>query len=149
MIIGAHFISDIFGGVIVAYLSTIFVRNKFFSKNKLFDLKEKIYTPKDEIEQIFGYVNKIFKNIFSLYLNFNFYFKTLTITLLLSILFFLFPNLDITVSGLFYGQDGSFIASESDWFIYFIRKFFEFKFPHHPGPPLKKIRFIEFFGSTN
>ena len=122
VIIGAHFISDVFGGVIVAYLSTIFVRNKFSSKNKLFDLKETTHTPKDEIEQIFGHINKIFKNIFSLYLNFNFYFKTLTITLLLSILFFLFPNLDITVSGLFYGQDGSFIASESDWFIYFIRK---------------------------
>ena len=42
--------------------------------------------------------------------------------LALSIIFFLFPNIDITVSGLFFGQDGSFLASEQDWFIYFIRK---------------------------
>ena len=42
--------------------------------------------------------------------------------LLLSIIFFLFPSIDITVSGLFFGQDGSFLASEDDWLIYFIRK---------------------------
>ncbi len=122
VIIGAHFISDIFGGVLVAYLCTIFVRKKFFIKNKLFDFKDNLYTPKDEVGQIFKKLNKIYNNIFSLYLNFNFYFKTLSITLALSIIFFLFPNLDITVSGLFFGQDGTFIASEKDWFIYFIRK---------------------------
>ena len=122
VIIGAHFISDIFGGVLVAYLCTIFVRNKFSKNNKLFNLKEKFYLSKDEVNQIFKNLNKIFQNIFSIYLNFNFYFKTLTITLILSIIFFLFPNLDITVSGLFFGQDGSFIASEADWFIYLIRK---------------------------
>ena len=122
VIIGAHFISDIFGGVLVAYLCTIFVRNKFSKNNKLFNFKENFYLSKDEIKQIFKNLNKIFLNIFSIYLNFNFYFKTLTITLILSIIFFLFPNLDITVSGLFFGQDGSFIASEADWFIYLIRK---------------------------
>ena len=122
VIIGAHFVSDIFGGVLVAYLCTIFVRNKFSKKNKLFYFKEKSYLSIDEVNKIFKNLEKIFQNIFFIYLNFNFYFKTLTITLILSIIFFLFPNLDITVSGLFFGQDGSFIASETDWFIYLIRK---------------------------
>ena len=122
VIIGAHFVSDIFGGILVAYICTIFVRKKLFKKNKLFNFKDDLYISKDEVTQIFSNINKIFNNIFSLYLNFNFYFKTLTLTLVLSIIFFLFPNLDITVSGLFYGNDGSFIASENDWFIYFIRK---------------------------
>jgi membrane-associated phospholipid phosphatase len=122
VIIGAHFISDIFGGVLVAYLCTIFVRNKFSKNNKLFNFKENYYLSKDEVNQIFENLDKIFQNIFSLYLSFNFYFKTLTVTLILSIVFFLFQNLDITVSGLFFGQDGSFIASEEDWFIYLIRK---------------------------
>ena len=122
VIIGAHFISDIFGGVLVAYLCTIFMRNKYSKNNKLFKTSENLHGSNDEVNQIFNKCKKIFENIFSLYLNFNFYLKILTITLILSILFFLFPNLDITVSGLFFGQDGSFIASESDWFIYFIRK---------------------------
>ena len=42
--------------------------------------------------------------------------------LLLSIIFFLFPNIDITISGLFFGQDGKFLANEQNWFVFFIRK---------------------------
>ena len=122
VIIGAHFVSDIFGGVLVSYLCTIFIRHKFYQKNKLFNLNERFYVSNDEVNQIFNKLKMVFFSIFSLYLNFNFYLKTLTITLILSIIFFLFPNLDITISGLFFGQDGKFIASESDWFIYFIRK---------------------------
>ena len=122
VIIGAHFISDIFGGVLVAYLCTIFVRNKFHKNNKIFVFNNDLYSCKDEVNYIFEIFNKIFQNIFALYLNFNFYLKTLTITLILSIIFFIFPNLDITVSGLFFSQDGDFIGSENNWFIYFIRK---------------------------
>ena len=122
VIIGAHFISDVFGGILVAYLSCIFIRNKFTEKNRLFIKKENTYVVNREILRIFNFLNKVFENIFSLYLNFNFYLKMLTITLLLSITFFLFPNLDITVSGLFFGGNERFIATEQDWFIYFIRK---------------------------
>ena len=122
VIVGAHFISDIFGGALVAYLSSIFVSKKLATKNILFTIENEKLTPRSNVNIITSYIDNVYKSIFSLYLNFNFYFKTLTITLLLSIVFFLFPTLDITVSGLFFGQDGKFIANESDWFIYFIRK---------------------------
>ena len=122
VIVGAHFISDIFGGTLVAYLSTIFISKKLADKNKLFTTENDKLIPNNNVEIISSTIANLYQNIFSLYLNFNFYFKTLTITLLLSIVFFIFPSLDITVSGLFFGQDGKFIASESDWFIYFVRK---------------------------
>ena len=122
VIVGAHFISDIFGGALVAYLSSIFISKNLASKKILFTAEGEKLIPNSNVNIITSYIAKVYKNIFSLYLNFNFYFKTLTITLLLSIIFFLFPSLDITVSGLFFGQDGKFIATESDWFIYFIRK---------------------------
>ena len=122
VIVGAHFISDIFGGALVAYLSSIFISKNLASKKILFTTEAEKLIPNSNVNIISSYIAKVYKNIFSLYLNFNFYFKTLTITLLLSIIFFLFPSLDITVSGLFFGQDGKFIATESDWFIYFIRK---------------------------
>ena len=64
VIIVAHFISDIFGGVLVAYLCTIFVRNKFSKNNKLFNLKEKFYLSKDEVNQIFKNLNKIYEIIY-------------------------------------------------------------------------------------
>ncbi len=122
VIVGAHFISDIFGGTLVAYLSTIFISKKLANKKMLFLLENNKLIPIENVNMISSYIANLYSNIFSLYLNFNFYFKTLTITLLLSILFFLFPSLDTTVSGLFFGQNGKFIATESDWFIYFIRK---------------------------
>ena len=122
VIVGAHFISDIFGGTLVAYLSTIFISKKLADKNKLFTSENDKLIPNNNVDIISSNIVNFYQNIFSLYLNFNFYFKTLTITLLLSIVFFIFPSLDITVSGLFFGQDGKFIASESDWFIYFVRK---------------------------
>ncbi len=122
VIVGAHFISDIFGGVLVAYLSSIFVSKKLAIKKVLFKLDNEKLIPNSNVIIISIKLANVYKNIFSLYLGFNFYFKTLTLTLLLSIVFFLFPSLDITVSGLFYGQDSKFIASESNFFIYFIRK---------------------------
>ena len=122
VIVGAHFISDIFGGALVAYLTSILILKKLASKKILFIEENEKFFPNSNVNIISSYIGNVYKNIFSLYLNFNFYLKTLTITLLLSIAFFLFPSLDITVSGLFFGQDGKFIATESDWFIYFIRK---------------------------
>jgi membrane-associated PAP2 superfamily phosphatase len=74
------------------------------------------------VNLIYNSLEEKLKSIFSLYLSFNFYLKILATMLALSIIFFLFPNIDITISGLFFGQDGSFLASEQDWFIYFIRK---------------------------
>ncbi len=122
VIVGAHYVSDIFAGALVAYITTIFLRDKFFQRSKLFQSQDGILSSNENVNVIFKYVKKKLISLFSIYLDFNFYLKILAIMLILSIIFFLFPNIDITVSGLFFGQDGNFLASEQDWFIYFIRK---------------------------
>ena len=122
VIVGAHYVSDIFGGALAAYITSILLRDNFFQKSKLFQIDDGNILPNENVSIIFKSIEDKFKSLFSLYLDFNFYLKTLTLMLVLSIIFFLFPNIDITVSGLFFGEDGSFLASEQDWFIYFIRK---------------------------
>ncbi len=122
VIVGAHYVSDIFGGALVAYITSILLRDKFFQKSKLFQSDQGHLISNENVNLIFRSLEEKLKSLFSLYLGFNFYLKTLTLMLALSIIFFLFPNIDITVSGLFFGQDGYFLASEQDWFIYFIRK---------------------------
>ena len=122
VIVGAHYVSDIFGGALVAYITSIILRDKFFQKSKLFQSDQGYLISNENVNLIYNSLEEKLKSIFSLYLSFNFYLKILVIMLALSIIFFLFPNIDITVSGLFFGQDGSFLASEQDWFIYFIRK---------------------------
>ena len=122
VIVGAHYVSDIFGGALVAYITSILLRDKFFQKSKLFQSDQGHLISNENVNLIYRSFEEKLKSLFSLYLSFNFYLKTLTLMLALSIIFFLFPNIDITVSGLFFGQDGYFLASEQDWFIYFIRK---------------------------
>ncbi len=122
VIVGAHYVSDIFGGALVAYITSILLRDSFSQKSKLFQTHHGVLTPNENVDILFKIFEDKFKSLFSLYINFNFYLKTLTLMLVLSIIFFLFPNIDITVSGLFFGQDGNFLASEQDWFIYFVRK---------------------------
>ena len=122
VIVGAHYVSDIFGGALVAYITSILLREKFFQKSKLFQSDQGYLTSNENVNLIYKSFEEKLKSLFSLYLSFNFYVKILIIMLALSIIFFLFPNIDITVSGLFFGQDGSFLANEQDWFIYFIRK---------------------------
>ena len=123
VIVGAHYVSDIFGGALVAYITSILLRDKFFQKSKLFQSDQGYLISNENVNLIYNSLEEKLKSIFSLYLSFNFYLKILLVMMLaLSIIFFLFPNIDITVSGLFFGQDGSFLASEQDWFIYFIRK---------------------------
>ena len=122
VIVGAHYVSDIFGGALVAYITSILLREKFFQKSKLFQSDQGYLISNENVNLIYNSLEEKLKSIFSLYLSFNFYLKILVIMLALSIIFFLFPNIDITFSGLFFGQEGSFLASEQDWFIYFIRK---------------------------
>ena len=122
VIVGAHYVSDIFGGALVAYITSILLREKFFQKSKLFQSVQGNLISNENVNLIYRSIEEKLTSLFSLYLSFNFYLKTLSLMLALSIIFFLFPNIDITVSGLFFGQDGSFLASEQDWFIYFIRK---------------------------
>ena len=122
VIVGAHFVSDVFGGALIAYITTILLRDNFFQKSKLFQSNQGFLVSNENVDLIYNSFEEKLKSAFSLYLGFNFYLKILTIMLVLSIIFFLFPNIDITVSGLFFGKDGTFLASEQDWFIYFIRK---------------------------
>ena len=122
VIVGAHFVSDVFGGALIAYITTILLRDNFFQKSKLFQSNQGFLVSNENVNLIYNSFEEKLKSAFSLYLGFNFYLKILTIMLVLSIIFFLFPNIDITVSGLFFGKDGTFLASEQDWFIYFIRK---------------------------
>jgi len=122
VIVGAHYVSDIFGGALVAYITSILLRDQFFQKTKLFHSDQGYLISNENVNLIYRNLEEKLESLFSLYLSFNFYLKTLTLMLVLSIIFFLFPNIDITVSGLFFGQDGHFLASEQDWFIYFIRK---------------------------
>ena len=122
VIVGAHYVSDIFGGAFVAYITTILLRDNFFQKSKLFQSDQGILVSNEIVNSIYNRLEEKLKSSFSLFLGFNFYLRTLTLMLTLSIIFFLFPNIDITVSGLFFGKDGSFLASEHDWFIYFVRK---------------------------
>ena len=122
VIVGAHYVSDIFGGALVAYITSILLRDKFFQKSKLFQSDQGYLISNENVNLIYNSLEEKLKSLFSLYLSFNFYLKNTCLMLALSIIFFLFPNIDITVSGLFFGQDGSFLASEQDWFIYFIRK---------------------------
>ena len=122
VIVGAHFVSDVFGGALIAYITTILLRDNFFQKSKLFQSNQGFLVSNENVNLIYNSFEEKLKSAFSLYLGFNFYLKILIIMLVLSIIFFLFPNIDITVSGLFFGKDGTFLASEQDWFIYFIRK---------------------------
>ena len=122
VIVGAHYVSDIFGGALVAYITSILLREKFFQKSKLFQNDQGYLIPNENVNLFYNSLEEKLKSIFSLYLSFNFYLKIFVIMLALSIIFFLFPNIDITGSGLFFGQAGTFLASEQDWFIYFVRK---------------------------
>ena len=122
VIITAHFVSDIIAGAFVAYLVSILIRKKFLDREKLFTQVEGQIKPNKEVISFSNLIRKIYLNIFSIYLKFNFYWRFIIITLLISIVFFIFPNLDITFSGLFYSNSDQFIASEKTWFVYFVRK---------------------------
>ena len=122
VIITAHFVSDIIAGAFVSYLVSIYLGKYFLDRKKLFHQVEDQRKPNKEVLSFFNLIKKFYLNIFSIYLSFNFYWRFITITLLISIIFFFFPNLDITFSGLFFSNDNQFIASEKTWFIYFVRK---------------------------
>lgn len=122
VIVGAHYVSDIFGGALFSFIVSIILRDRFFQRSKLFILKNNKLVANDNVNNIFISLEKKFKNIFSIYISFNFYLRILTLTLILSIIFFLFPNIDVSISGLFFGQDNRFLAAEHDWFIILIRK---------------------------
>ena len=52
VIVGAHFISDIFGGALVAYLSTIFISKNLASKKILFIEENEKFLPNSNVNTI-------------------------------------------------------------------------------------------------
>ena len=122
VIISAHFLSDIIAGAFVSYLVANQLRKIFFNRGKLFINEGNLLKHNNEIDSFNLILQKYYLWILNIYLKFNFYWRFLTIMLLTSIVFFIFPSLDITVSGLFFLNNGVFIAAEHMWFIYLIRK---------------------------
>ena len=122
VIITEHFMSDIIAGAFIAYLVSIYLRKKFLVKGLLFIQESNFIKANNEVLKISNQIRKIYLNIFAIYLNLNFYWRYLIIILLLSILFFIFPNIDITFSGFFFTNQNEFMVSENTWFVYFVRK---------------------------
>jgi len=51
----------------------------------------------------------------------HYYLKYFLIIISISIIFFIFPTIDISVSGIFYKGSGSFFANSLDWNVYLLR----------------------------
>ena len=51
----------------------------------------------------------------------HYYLKYFLIIISISIIFFIFPTIDISVSGIFYKGSGSFFANSFDWNVYLLR----------------------------
>ena len=52
VIVGAHFVSDIFGGALVAYLSSIFISKNLARKKILFTAEDEKLTPNSNVNLI-------------------------------------------------------------------------------------------------
>ena len=75
VIVGAHYVSDIFGGALVAYITSILLRDKFFQKSKLFQSDQGYLISNENVNLIYNSLEEKLKSLFSLYLSFNFYLK--------------------------------------------------------------------------
>ncbi len=70
VIVGAHYVSDIFGGALVAYITSILLREKFFQKSKLFQSDQGYLISNENVNLIYKVLKEKLKSIFSLYLQF-------------------------------------------------------------------------------
>ena len=120
-IIGAHYLSDVIAGCAVSYFVFIFLRNKFLIQERLF-IREKNILPNIHINQIGSMCLNFFKEYYSKIIMTHYYFKYFLLIISISIIFFIFPTIDITVSGVFYKGGGSFFANSFDWNVYLLRK---------------------------
>ena len=64
VIVGAHYVSDIFAGTLVAYITTIFLRDKFFQRSKLFQNKDGVLSVNENVQMIFEYFEKKLISLF-------------------------------------------------------------------------------------
>ncbi|MDB9776229.1 phosphatase PAP2 family protein [Alphaproteobacteria bacterium] len=121
-IIGAHYLSDVIAGCAVSYFVFIYLRNKFLLQKKLFIKKNDIIQQNKYINQIsiicLNYIRVFYSNIIQI----NYYLKYFLLIISISIVFFIFPTIDISISGIFYKGDGNFFANSPDWNVYLLRK---------------------------
>ena len=120
-IINAHYLSDVVAGCAISYFVFIFLRDKFLIQEKLF-IKANDILPNTYITQIGYFCSNFIYDYYSKIIMAHYYIKYFLLIISISIIFFIFPSIDITVSGIFYQGDGSFYANSFDWNVYFLRK---------------------------
>ena len=120
LIIGAHYLSDVIAGSAVSYFVFIFLRNKFFIQERLFIKKEEFF-PNNHVSQIASICSNFFREYYLKIIMTHYYLKYFLIIISISIIFFIFPTIDISVSGIFYKGSGSFFANSFDWNVYLLR----------------------------
>ena len=120
LIIGAHYLSDVIAGSAVSYFVFIFLRNKFFIQERLFIKKDEFF-PNNYVSQIASICSNFFREYYLKIIMTHYYLKYFLIIISLSIIFFIFPTIDISVSGIFYKGSGSFFANSFDWNVYLLR----------------------------
>ncbi len=120
LIIGAHYLSDVIAGSAVSYFVFIFLRNKFFIQERLFIKKEEFF-PNNHVSQIASICSNFFRGYYLKIIMTHYYLKYFLIIISISIIFFIFPTIDISVSGIFYKGSGSFFANSFDWNVYLLR----------------------------
>ena len=120
LIIGAHYLSDVIAGSAVSYFVFIFLRNKFFIQERLFIKKDEFF-PNNYVSQIASICSNFFREYYLKIIMTHYYLKYFLIIISISIIFFIFPTIDISVSGIFYKGSGSFFANSFDWNVYLLR----------------------------
>ena len=121
-IIGAHHLTDVIAGCCVAFFVFIFLRNKFINQKRLFIKKDNVIQPNKSVNDIFIFVSKFFKNYYGIIIQSHHFLKYFLLIICISIIFFIFPTIDITISGIFYKGSGEFFANKTDWYVYFLRE---------------------------
>ena len=58
VIVGAHYVSDIFGGALVAYITSILLRDKFFQKSKLFKSDQGYLISNENVNLIYSSIEE-------------------------------------------------------------------------------------------
>ncbi len=121
-IIGAHYLSDVIGGCAVSYFVFLYLRDKFLFQKKLFIKKNDLIRPNTHVNKISLICSEYLKVFYSNIIQINYYLKYFLLIISISIIFFIFPTIDISISGIFYKGNGNFFANSLDWNVYFLRK---------------------------
>ena len=122
IVIGAHYLSDVIAGCGVSFFVFIFLRNYFLIKNKLFSKINNTIIPNFGFKKINSKINKLINDYENKIIHSNYYLKFFLLIISISIIFFIFPTIDITISGLFYLGNSEFFANEPDWYVFIFRK---------------------------